>query len=311
MVENNYAPICLFTYNRLAETKKTIEALQKNFLANESRLYIYSDAGRTKEDVNKVSKVRDYLRSISGFKSVKIFESLINKGLANSVITGVSKTLKSHNSVIVLEDDLVTSPNFLDFLNQSLKFYEDDNKIFSVSGYTLNLPSLPGDNDCYFGYRASSWGWGIWSNRWQVIDWDVADYEKFKRNKISQKKFRRGGSDLPRMLSNQMSGRIDSWAIRFCYHQFCNNLITVFPTSSKLISIGFSNEATNTFGSKRFHTPIDKELKRDFCFTKFNKINPKIINEFASKFSIKNRIYNQFRILLIKSINFMSNQISK
>ena len=293
MKKKELAPICLFTYNRLNETIKTIEALQNNFLALDSDLYIYSDGGKTEKDKEKVQNVRNYLHSISGFKSVVILESPMNRGLANSVISGVSEMLKLNETLIVLEDDLVTSPNFLDFLNNALTFYEQDNAIFSISGYTLNLRSLPGEKDYYFGYRASSWGWGIWRDRWMLIDWDIKEYDDFVQNKNFVKEFKRGGSDLPRMLKNQNNGLIDSWAIRFCFHQFSYNLMTVFPTKSKLISIGFTNEATNTIGSKRFQTPIDKEIKRNFIFERFKNIDRIIADEFAAKFSLKSRIYNQ------------------
>jgi len=307
MKKKELVPICLFTYNRLNETIKTIEALQNNFLAKDSDLYIYSDGGKTEKDKEKVTKVREYLYSISGFKSITTFESPTNRGLANSVISGVSKILELNERVIILEDDLVTSPNFLDFMNQALMFYQEDNTIFSISGYTLNLPSLPGKKDYYFGYRASSWGWGIWRDRWKVIDWKVTEYENFIKDRSLVEKFKRGGSDLPRMLSNQINGRIDSWAIRFCFHQFKCNLMTVFPTKSKIISIGFSNEATNTIGSQRFNTPLDKEIKRKFYFEKFNNIDQKVINEFASKFSVKSRVYNQ----LFKKLSRLKNIFSK
>ena len=307
MKKKELVPICLFTYNRLNETIKTIEALQNNFLAKDSDLYIYSDGGKTEKDKEKVTKVREYLYSISGFKSITTFESPTNRGLANSVISGVSKILELNERVIILEDDLVTSPNFLDFMNQALMFYQEDNTIFSISGYTLNLSSLPGKKDYYFGYRASSWGWGIWRDRWKVIDWKVTEYENFIKDRSLVEKFKRGGSDLPRMLSNQINGRIDSWAIRFCFHQFKCNLMTVFPTKSKIISIGFSNEATNTIGSQRFNTPLDKEIKRKFYFEKFNNIDQKVINEFASKFSVKSRVYNQ----LFKKLSRLKNIFSK
>ena len=304
MKNQQLAPICLFTYNRVSETRKTIEALQNNFLAKQSDLYIYSDGGKNDDDIQKILKVRDYLHSISGFKSINIFESINNRGLANSVIAGVSNVLENHDKIIVLEDDLVSSPNFLDFLNQSLEFYKNDNNIFSISGYTLNLPSLPGIKDYYFGYRASSWGWGIWRDRWNKIDWNVSDYDNFKNDKKAIKKFKRGGSDLPRMLKNQITGKIDSWAIRFCYHQYKHNLLTVFPVTSKLISIGFSAEATNTIGTKRFNTPLDKERKTKYHFENFYNIDENITKEFASKFSLKSRIYNQLSkiFILVKKI---------
>lgn len=290
------APIALFTYNRLEETKQTIQALQNNYLAKESELFVFSDGPKNEKVVNKIQAVREYLTNVEGFKKVTIVASEKNKGLAKSIISGVSKVLETFNSVIVVEDDLVTTPNFLDFMNQALEFYKNDSKVFSISGYTLNLPSLKEyEKDIYFGYRASSWGWGIWKDRWQPIDWVVNDYTTFIKNKKRVNDFKRGGSDMPRMLKNQMIGKIDSWAIRFCYHQFKEDLMTVFPTVSKLESIGFSEEATHTSGTKRFITPIDTELKRDFKFEKCTKPDKKLIQEFASFFSIKNRIINQLR----------------
>ena len=307
MIKDNYSPICFFTYNRLKETIETINSLKENHLASKSELFIFSDGYKNEKGRQKVEDVRKYINTIEGFKSVTVFESTVNKGLANSIIDGVSKIINEYERVIILEDDLVTSPNFLDFMNQALMFYQEDNTIFSISGYTLNLSSLPGKKDYYFGYRASSWGWGIWRDRWKVIDWKVTEYENFIKDRSLVEKFKRGGSDLPRMLSNQINGRIDSWAIRFCFHQFKCNLMTVFPTKSKIISIGFSNEATNTIGSQRFNTPLDKEIKRKFYFEKFNNIDQKVINEFASKFSVKSRVYNQ----LFKKLSRLKNIFSK
>jgi hypothetical protein len=288
------APICLFTYNRLEETKQTILALQKNYLAKDSALFVFSDGSKNKDSSHKIQAVRDYLKNIEGFKSVTIYESNVNKGLAKSIIEGVSKVLANSDKVIVIEDDLVCTPIFLDFMNQSLDFYKNDSAVFSISGYTLNLPSLKNEKkDFYFGYRASSWGWGIWRDRWFPIDWEVKDYTTFVNDKKKVSDFKRGGSDMPRMLKNQMNGKIDSWAIRFCYHQFKENLMTVFPTISKLESIGFSKDATHTSGTKRFITPIDTELKRDFSFKKFTVIDEKLNRESSAFFSVKNRIINQ------------------
>ncbi|MFT7252502.1 MAG: hypothetical protein ACI9FW_002264 [Flavobacterium sp.] len=290
------APICLFTYNRLEETKQTIVTLQKNFLAKDSELFVFSDGPKNKASSYKIEAVRDYLKNIEGFKSVTIYESDVNKGLAKSIIEGVSKVLANSDKVIVMEDDLVSTPNFLDFMNQTLNFYKVDTAVFSISGYTLNLPSLKHEKkDFYFGYRASSWGWGIWRDRWSPIDWEAKDYTTFVKNKKKVNDFKRGGTDMPRMLKNQMNGKIDSWAIRFCYHQFKENLMTVFPTISKIKSIGFSEEATHTSGTKRFITPIDSEIKRNFSFHTFTEIDKKLIKEFSSFFSVKNRIINQLR----------------
>ena len=138
MVEK-LAPICLFTYSRLEETKRTIEALKKNFLAPKSELFIFSDGPKNHETKDKVKAVRDFIKTIDGFKKITIFESKTNEGLAKSIINGVTKVVNEYGKVIVLEDDLLTTPNFLDFMNQALLFFELNLSIYSINGYSLAL----------------------------------------------------------------------------------------------------------------------------------------------------------------------------
>jgi hypothetical protein len=295
-IADMYAPIVLFCYKRLDTLIQTVEALQKNYLAAESDLFIFSDAAKNELDLPQINDVREYLRRITGFRSVEIYCSVENKGLATSIIDGVSLILNDYEYAIVLEDDLVTTPNFLDFMNRALSFYKSDVKVFSISGYTLDLPSLKTLNDdFYFGVRASSWGWGIWKDRWGSINWELDDYETFIKNKEFVRAFQKGGSDMPRMLRKQHRGKIDSWAIRFCFHQFKHNLVTVFPKISKLESVGFSKNATHTKSNKRFKTPLDQGKKIDFEFEYFIRGNPKLLREFQDVFSLKNRILNQIR----------------
>lgn len=292
------APIVLFTYNRLEETQRTICALQKDLLAEDSELIIFSDGPKNEEGQKKINLIREYLWTIKGFKRIQIIESKVNKGLANSIIDGVTEIIKEYGRVIVLEDDLITSPNFLNFMNQALDFYKNDNQIISISGYTLDLSNLPGTKDFYFGYRASSWGWATWEDRWKNIDWDLSDYHEFKEDRNSRKKFNRGGSDLSKMIDNQVTGKIDSWAIRFCYHQYKYNLKTVFSTKSKIKSIGFGSDATHTSNTKRFETALDAGKQTDFIFNYFDDMDETLVKEFRNKFSIKARAFDKIRQIL-------------
>jgi len=291
-------PICLFTYNRLEELQQTVDALKRNFMACESELFIFSDGAKKTADKRKVDEVRSYLKTISGFKSVSVEESTVNQGLANSVISGVSQIVHRYGKAIVLEDDLVTAPNFLSFLNQALDYYQGHPRIMSVSGYTMDLPSLRNYKpDFYLGYRAASWGWGIWKDRWELVDWNVKSYGSFKWNLLRQVQFMRGGVDMPYMLWKQMNGRLDSWAIRLGYCQFENDLVTVFPTKSKLKSIGFGDEATHTRYSQRFATELDQELKTEFVFDPSPCLQPALAKEFRDKFSLKSRLAEKFNFL--------------
>lgn len=188
----NLAPIVLFTYKRLNTLKQTIESLQQNYLATESDLYIFSDAAKGIEDKESVDSVRNYIKTIKGFKSVTITESEVNKGLATSIIEGVSQILKTHETVIVLEDDLVSTNNFLDFMNESLTKYEDETAIFSISGFSFNLNlEKKYFYDVYFLNRGWSWGWATWRDRWEKVDWKIKDYSEFIKNKKAQKIIRR------------------------------------------------------------------------------------------------------------------------
>lgn len=286
---NQLAPIVLFTYNRLKETKRTISALQNNFLAKESLLYIFSDGPKNENSVDKINEVRAYLDTVAGFKKVIIYKSRENKGLAKSIISGVTEIVNSAGKIIVLEDDLVTSTNFLDYMNQALNFYQEDEAIASISGYNLDLPSLSNSEDFYFGYRNSSWGWGTWKEKWNKVDWEMKDYDEFCKDKHRKKLFKRGGSDMLRMLNKQMTGKIDSWSIRFSYHHSKYDLKTVFPTKSKIINEGFGADATHTAGAKRFNTTLDLSGKRDFKFEKFKEMDSQLVKEFADKYSILNR----------------------
>lgn len=294
--EVSLAPIVLFTYNRLFETRKTIEALQKNHLANDSELFIFSDGSKNESNAKKVEEVREYLKSIDGFKNIKIKEFETNKGLANSIIDGVTEIINIYGKVIVLEDDLISSPNFLDFMNQALDYYKNSTEIISISGYTLPLKSLKSfESDYYFGYRASSWGWGCWKDRWDVIDWKVEGYDQFMIDKSKKETFKRGGSDMVKMLYNWKNGLNDSWAIRFCFHQFINDTKTVFPSISKIQSIGYSKEATNTVNTKRFITELDKTSNRKFVFNEFVQMDVSLVNDFKSRFSIQARIIDKVK----------------
>lgn len=288
----NLAPVCLFTYNRLYETKKTLEALQTNFLAKESELYIFSDAPKDNSAVEGVSEVRKYLATLTGFKKITIIERDENFGLAMSIITGVTEVINQYGKVVVLEDDLVTSKNFLSFMNQALNFYESNPRIWSISGFSFPI-TFPESNsyDVTFGLRASSWGWATWLDNWSKVDWDVKNFGEFSADKKAQKRFNQGGSDLCKMLRDQVTGKINSWAIRFCFAQFCHDSYDVYPRISKVQNIGFTDDATNTKGmAKRFATILDDTEMSQFSFAKTPYIDPRILAQFQKTSSVIIRI---------------------
>jgi len=302
-MNNKLAPILVFAYKRLDSLILTIEALKKNQLSSASELYIFSDAARKLEDEKQVIQVRNYLKSISGFKTVKIFESTENKGLAKSIISGVTLTFESHNKVIVVEDDLVTTTNFLSYMNNALHEYEQKNKVFSIAGYSFNLTKKNTDypEDAYFITRGWPWGWATWKDRWENVDWEVKDYEQFKKDKKAQKAFAKGGSDVNSMLRKQMEGKLDSWAIRWFYHQFKVGGLTLYPLFSKVHNIGFDEYATHTKGSDNRYVPnMDISGNTSFKLPELIEENPIFQKRFQNKMGIKRRIWGKIETLLQK-----------
>jgi hypothetical protein len=233
----NLAPIVLFVYNRPWHTQQTIEALQKNGLANESELFIYSDAPKNESIMDAVAKVREYIKTITGFKTVKIIQRETNWGLAANIIDGVTDIVNRYGKIIVLEDDLVTSPYFLQYMNNALEFYEDEKKLWHITGWN---PPIPADHlDDTFAWRGMNcWGWATWADRWHyyekntdrlILEFNTDDIQAF--NLDSAEDF------WSHLLANR-DGIINTWAIYWYAAIFQNHGLCLSPTMSFVTNIG-------------------------------------------------------------------------
>ncbi|WP_080240489.1 glycosyltransferase family protein [Spirosoma rigui] len=290
------APVLLFAYKRPVELKATLEALQANHLAPESDLYIFVDAPKKPADAAGVAQVHQLLDGVTGFKNIYRDYAKTNIGCADSIIRGISYILDRFPSAIIVEDDLITSPNFLDYMNQCLRQYEKDKNVYSISGYTFPFKQ-PADYafETYFIPRHSPWGWATWADRWKSIDWEMSDYPTFERDQKQQKAFMQGGSDLVKMLRDQMEGRADAWDIRFCYNRFRANGISVYPAVSKVQNIGFGPEATHTNIYNRYKTHLDAGNKRVFNLAETPEITRYYHQQTLRKYSVPTRIFNKLK----------------
>ena len=253
------APIVLFVYNRPWHTKQTIKALQKNELASESELFIYSDAPKNKEVKEKVKEVREYIKTIDGFKKVTIIERDKNWGLANSIIDGVTKIVNEYGKIIVLEDDLVTSPYFLKFMNESLTMYGNEERVASIHGYMYPIEGLP---NTFFIRGADCWGWATWKDRWDIFEPDGKKLLKYLQSQGLQKEADFDGSyEFVRMLKDQIYGKNDSWAIRWYISSFLSNSLTLYPGISYVYNIGLDDSGTHCTKSESYVTKLNQELR--------------------------------------------------
>lgn len=244
MSSNNLAPIILFVYNRKDHTQQTIQALQKNKLAEQSDLIIYSDGPKSANAISQVQEVRDYLKTINGFKSVKLIERDENWGLAENIIDGVSEIVNQYGKVIVMEDDIVTSPTYLLFMNQSLDLYENEKKIWHISGW--NYPLADGCNtDAFFWRVMNCWGWATWNDRWQYFNKDPKKLiDKWKDEDIHR--FNVDGThDFWSQVLNNQSGKLNTWAIFWYATIFTNNGLCLNPYQSYVKNIGNDGTGEN------------------------------------------------------------------
>ena len=206
------SPIVLFVYNRPWHTQQTIEALQKNELASKSELFIYADGARNDKVVNQVAQVRRYIKTISGFKKVTIIERDKNWGLANSIVDGVTYIVNKYGRIIVLEDDIVTSPYFLQFMNDALEFYQNEDKVWHISGW--NYPLTFSNNCDVYLYRVMNcWGWATWADNWQFFERNTDKFIKeFSKSDIDRFNLDDTNNWWRQVILNQQ-GRIITWAI--------------------------------------------------------------------------------------------------
>ena len=279
-------PVLLFAYNRPNHLQKTLDSLLANKGVQDTELYVYCDGPKNFKDALEVAKVKEIIEAISGFKKVIKNFSSENKGLANSVIRGVSEVLNENEAVIVLEDDIITNSSFLDFMQKALQSYKQRSDIFSVTAYNYPLDFRKDiSKDLYLSYRSSSWGWGTWKSRWSKVDWSVGIYDQIKNDLETREVFERGGEDLFPMLEKQMKGEIDSWSIRFDVAHFENNATCLHPISSRVSNIGFDGTGAHSVTS----TEYDVKISPDYVTI------PNMPIDIAVDFAILEAFDNHFR----------------
>ncbi|MBS1917784.1 MAG: glycosyltransferase family 2 protein [Bacteroidetes bacterium] len=238
------APIALFVYNRPLHTRQTLEALSKNFLAEESTLYIFSDGpknGAQTEDQKKIQEVRNTIRSKEWCKKVHLIERPDNIGLAASVIKGVSEIINQFGKIIVLEDDLVTSPYFLDYCNSGLELYKNEKNVYSINSFMFPVDFKTKKETFLCPLATSSWGWATWQDRWIFFKDTVMDKDIIMNDDFIRDKFNFGGIKYSDMIEN-----VNSWAIKWYYSVFIRNGLGLFPTQSLVRNIGFDGTGVNS-----------------------------------------------------------------
>lgn len=281
------SPIILFIYNRPSHTQQTLEALSQNTLAQNSELIIFADGPKenaTKEQIEKIQETRKVAKSKQWCKSVEIRESEKNKGLAKSIIEGVTEIVNKYGTVIVLEDDIVTGKYFLEYMNTALEKYKNEKKVWHITGW--RDPVKKADNNLSFFYpNMDCWGWATWSDRWQNFEKNPSKLkETFTPKMIHHMNMDGAEPGNWQQVEDNISGKINTWAIFWLATIYQNDGLCLSPTKSLVKNVGFDNTGV--------HCGINK----------YQTINDSIdykIDNFPTELSINVKEYNKNRKFVI------------
>ena len=303
----NIAPIILFVYNQSNTTIKVLSNLKKNYLAKVSELYIFSDGPKNnKKDKRKVLKVREHINTVKGFKKVHIIKRKKNFGLYKNITSGLDLIFSKKKSAIILEDDILVSKNFLDYMNKSLDLYKNYTQVGSICGTSSgNENKLP---DTFFLYHQDCWGWATWKSSWKLYTHNSSYLLKKIKKKGLSKKFNLDDKFFfTRYLEENIIKR-KSWATNWYASLFINDKLNLFPGYSMCKNIGFTPEATN---SKIFFTTSDlstKKIKIKKIDFKESKIGYEEIVNFYSKVNREVR-FNYYKMNISKRIKKFLNKL--
>lgn len=242
----------LFTYSRPEHTRRVLEALADNSLAQETDVYAYTCKPKNEDHEAKVNATKDVLetyRNRNCFKSFTIVDKPEFRPLGPAMAEAVTEVIEKYGRIIVIEDDIVTSPHYLEFMNRCLEHYECSKNVFSISGYSPDLDYLSKiREDVYIVHRACPWGWGTWKDRWTNYDWNVPEYRNSMMDRNLRKKLYRWNTDLPMTLDAlfyEKGCKDKNWEQQFCFYQCISDMGTICPKKSLVENIGFDGSGTH------------------------------------------------------------------
>lgn len=273
-MQSGQAPLALFVYNRPEHTRRTIESLKACHDFEQSPLFVFCDGPRSARDADAVSRTRRLVLQVVGSNG-RVFVADENKGLARSIIDGVTKLCDAYGRVIVIEDDLLVCPDFITYMNHALDTYGNDARVMQVSGFMFPIPDFNSRNTALFLPLTTSWGWGTWKHAWRRFDPAASGWDALSTDCELRRAFNVDGAfDYAAMLSRQMSGALDSWAIRWYWSVFREKGLVLYPPISLVENIGFDGSGTHGWRRARHACITHHGALFDFNLPETPVVNP-------------------------------------
>ncbi len=305
------SPILVTVYNRLDHLKRCIDALISNNLANQSILYIASDGPFTSEHNEIILSIRKYINGIKGFRKVVPIIRPRNIGAHNNAIYAFNNIIKKHGRIIFVEDDTITSSNFLSYMNEALNYYENDKRVLTITGYMppFKIPYYIACNT-WLSKRHCNWGFATWKEKWEKVDiTEFNRYEDLVKIPRGIRNFNFEGNDMSEMLKNDSDGIVTTFDLRICYHMFLNNQFCLYPRISKTTNIGFDGTGMHCGISDYYYSQLD-DAKREHRFDKYMLCSV-LMRHFYGCFINRESKYHFLLLPLVKVKNLMRSYIRR
>lgn len=291
----NLPGIAFFACDRSIFLKKNLEKLIQNHNSSDYDIYFFCDGIRDNSNPKKFLEVRNIIKKVKHFNSKKIIFRKKNIGIAENILQGLTEVFKQKKSVIIIEDDVLVSRNYLNYMRDALDFYKNDKLIGTISGYSwIDIGKLS-SKDTYLSQRHPSWGWGTWSHVWNKMRWDKKWILKKMNNKNFKKDFNKSGKDMYNKLNNQLNGISDALDIFVNLNCFIMNKFSVCPRKSFYYNIGMDGSGVHM----KQNNKLFNNFSKNFTVKKFQKIHveKKIIKKIEKSFtiSIHIRVYNKLK----------------
>ena len=258
----NLAPIVLFVYKRFEHLNKTISSLKKNIESKNSQLIIFSDGYKNQEEKEDIKKIRKFIKNIKGFKKIEIYERKKNLGLAKNIVSGANKVFKKYKTAIFLEDDIVVSKNFLNYMNFYLNEYKTNKMVASIHGYCYPINFKNNFKNFFFIRGADCWGWATWRRAWANYENNASTLINKIRKKNLQKDFDFNYSYPYFDMLKLTDKKNHSWAIKWYASAFLKGMYTLYPKRSLVRNIGNDGSGTNSERINKFAIKKQNSIKK-------------------------------------------------
>lgn len=239
-----YAPVVMIAYNRPDLIRWTMNNVALADGAANHEIFMFIDGPRNEDDELKQELIYSSVISYQArLPRLKVIRRGRNYGCRGNIVDAISQIISKYGRAIIVEDDILVSRTFLDYMDEALSFYENDKRIWSINAYQSPVLQIPSDypHDVYLNPVNMCWGWGTWADRWGQVDFDLKDWGAMRNDPDMIMKLNKAGRHLRGMIERQYAGQLKTWDVQCAYHVVKNGLMSIEPKYQLSKNIGFNS----------------------------------------------------------------------